>query len=146
MQKCIHKHIFTHTLTTDPCIRHWMRGVVPSRLSISLALADAGLGETQGLDLSAMDARFRAMALGPLRVPGPRIGPTWTTPTPTRQGLVLPGLTIRNIFHVRPCLNSRIQIRIRFVAARLLFCKLWRDMETEKLILAPKQFTETSTV
>lgn len=43
-------------------------GVVPSRLSISLALADAGLGETQGLDLSAMDARFRGLATGPLRV------------------------------------------------------------------------------
>eukprot|EP00435_Cladocopium_sp_Y103_P059562 s1531_g21.t1 len=41
--------------------------VVPSRLSISLALADAGLGETQGLDLSAMDARFRGLATGPLR-------------------------------------------------------------------------------
>jgi len=46
-------------------------GVVPSRLSISLALADAGLGETQGLDLSAMDARFRGLATGPLRVTRP---------------------------------------------------------------------------
>ena len=43
-------------------------GVVPSRFSVSLALADAGLGETQGLDLSAMDARFRGLATGPLRV------------------------------------------------------------------------------
>jgi len=43
-------------------------GVVPAKLSISLALADAGLGETQGLDLSAMDCRFRPLSLGPLKV------------------------------------------------------------------------------
>ncbi|CAK9003789.1 Protein arginine N-methyltransferase 9 (Protein arginine N-methyltransferase 10) [Durusdinium trenchii] len=43
-------------------------GVVPSKLSISLALADAGLHNTQGLDLSGMDARFRPLSVAPLKV------------------------------------------------------------------------------
>ncbi|CAE6967423.1 slc35b2 [Symbiodinium natans] len=41
--------------------------ILPARLRVSVALADAGL-KASGFDLTAMDARFRALSAGPLKV------------------------------------------------------------------------------